>query len=468
MEQKKLNFFDTFMLLVCGLMFVDAIASTASAGAPALSWWIILGILYMIPTGLIIGELSSVLPDEGGIYVWILEGMGPKWAAMTSWFFFACGLFIPVSSFVMCSDVLFTLFYPEASLVVRIAMAVVLIWLMAFVSTRPMAEAKWLTNAAGLIKLGLFVMVIAAGIWCVAQGHAIANDVVFETMLPSFDQGIVYLPIILYCCTGMELASASAEQLHNPRKMLPRVVLATCIVAIVLNTLAGWGMLMVLPVDAIDLNLGILDLALVGFDSSVLYYIVGILFLFTVFAQCLTWAVGGNRGTCESAQTGELPAVLGIEKNEQPVGAIFVSCIVGTVLLILYALFADSASSLFFSLLSCGVIGSIFPYVLMLIAYQRLRARGFMDNKDVFRVKGGVALSWLCNIIQVFTLLLMVYIPGQGWNPDVITNLGGFIGMLGTGALAIWWAGRRGDSAPQMEGAAGVGEALADGQKGND
>lgn len=440
MEQRKLNFFDTFMLLICGLMFADTIASTASAGAPALSWWLILGILYMIPMGLIIGELSSVLPDEGGIYVWILEGLGPKWAAMTSWFFFACGLFIPVASFVMCSDVLFALFYPEASLVVRVAVAVVLIWLLALASTRPMAEAKWLTNAAGLIKLGLFVMAFGAGIWCIAQGNAAANDVTFETLLPSFDQGIIYLPIILYCCTGMELASASAEQLDNPRKMLPRVVLAVCIVAIVLNVTAGWGMLMVLPLDGIDLNLGILDLALAAFDSSVLYYIVGVLFLFTVFAQCLTWAVGGNRGTCESAQSGELPAVLGREVNEQPVGAIFVSCIAGTVLLILYALFADTASHLFFSLLSCGVIGSVVPYVLMLFAYQRLRARGFMDGKDIFRVKGGVALSWLCNIIQIFTLFLMIYIPGEGWNPDLATNLGGFLGMVGTGALAIWWA----------------------------
>ncbi len=449
---KKLGAFDAFMLLVCGILFADAIASNSSTGVASISWWIILGVLYMIPAGLVIGELSSVLPDEGGIYVWIYEGLGPKWAAMTSWFFFACGLFIPVSSFVMLSDVLFTLFYPEASLIVRVVVAIVLVWVLAWVSCKPMSEAKWVTNVAGLIKLGIFVLAFAAGIYWIAQGNAMANDMTFETLMPSFDQGLVYLPVILYCCTGMELASASAEQMHNPAKMLPKVVLGIAFLAIVLNVVSSWGMLAVVPLDSIDLNLGILDLFLVAFDSPVLYYVVGIAFLFAVFAQCLAWAVGGNRGTCESAKSGELPAFLGIEKNEQPMGAIITSCICGTILLVLYLFAANSASALFFSLLSCGVIASIVPYVFMFIAYQRLRARGFMDNKEgIFKAPFGVPLSWLCNIIQIFTLFLMVYIPGYGWNPDVITNVGGFIGMVVTGAIAIWWAGRKKvSSTPQL------------------
>ena len=81
MNEAKLNKFDAFMLLVCGIMFIDAIAANTSAGASAISWWLIIGLLYMIPSGFIIGELSGRLPGEGGIFVWIYEGMGPKWAA---------------------------------------------------------------------------------------------------------------------------------------------------------------------------------------------------------------------------------------------------------------------------------------------------------------------------------------------------------------------------------------------------
>ena len=101
--QGKLGKFDAFMILICGLMFADAIASNSSAGVPSITWWLILGLLYMIPSGFIIGELSGAFPGEGGIFVWISEGLGPKWAARTSWLFFCCGLFIPGSAFVMGS-----------------------------------------------------------------------------------------------------------------------------------------------------------------------------------------------------------------------------------------------------------------------------------------------------------------------------------------------------------------------------
>lgn len=439
--QGKLGKFDAFMILICGLMFADAIASNSSAGVPSITWWLILGLLYMIPSGFIIGELSGAFPGEGGIFVWISEGLGPKWAARTSWLFFCCGLFIPVSSFVMCSDILFTLFYPAAPFIARVAVALVFVWVMALVCMRPMSESKWVVNIAGLIKIAIFVLALVAGIAYLAKGNAIANDISLATLAPTLDQSLMFLPIIVYCCTGMELASASAEQLDNPSKMLPKVIIGVAVTAVVLNILANLGMLMVLPVDAIDLDLGILDLFLVGFGSSAFYYIAGIAFLFAVFAQCVTWLVGGNRGTAESAKEGELPAFLGKEtKGQQPIGAILTTCVVSTVMLILYALLADTAADLFFSLLSCGVIGSLIPYVFMLIAYQRLKRRGAMNAYEGFKAPAGVALSWVCQIIQVATLLLMIYIPGHGWNPDVITNVGGAVFMLATGELAIRYA----------------------------
>ena len=440
MPEKKLSAFDAFMLLVCGIMFADAIASNTSAGVPSLAWWLIIGVLYMIPMGLIIGELAAVMPGEGGIYVWIYEGLGPKWAALISWLFFTCGLFIPVSSFIMCSDILFSLIYPDASLLLRIIVAIVFIWLLAWISMKPMAEATWVTNLAGIIKIGFFAFALAAGIYFIAQGNAMANDISFETLLPSFDQGLTYLPIILYCCTGMELAAASAEEMNEPAKMLPKVVLGIAGLAIVLNIAAGLGMLLVIPVSEINLDFGLLDLFRIAFDSEVAYYVAGVLFLFAVFAQCLSWMVGGNRGACESAKEGDLPAALGKELNGQPMGAILISSIAGSLLLVLYAFFAESASDLFFSLLSCGVIGSVVPYVLMLVAYQRLKASGRMDDNAGFRAPFGVALSWLAQIIQCFTLLLMIYIPSHGWNETVVTNVIGFAGMVISGVIAIWWA----------------------------
>ena len=448
MEEKKLGKFDAFMLIICGIMFADTIASNSSTGVTSMSWWVILGALYMIPSGFIIGELSGAYPGEGGIYDWILNGLGPRWAARTSWLFFCCGLFIPVSSFIMCSDILFTLFAPSAGMTIRVIVAIIFIWVFAFVSTRPMSEAQGLTNAAGLVKLALFVGVFTMGIVYLAKGGVIANDMSAAALAPQPSDTLMYLPVILYCCTGMELASASAESFDNPAKVLPKVIVGSAVLAVVLNIIACWGMLTIIPLDSIDLDLGLLDVFKIATGSDVVYTIVGLLFVFGVFVQCVTWQVGGNRGTCESAKSGELPAILSREHNGQPIGAILICCILGTVLLILYAIFADSASDLFFSLLSCGVIGSLLPYVFMLIAYQRLKKNGGFDHYDGFKAPAGVAFSWICQILQVVTLFLCFYIPGAGWNDAVVTNTLGALIMIVSGEIAIRWAAKH--PAPEL------------------
>lgn len=451
MEEKKLSGFSAFMIVVCGIMFADTIASNSSAGVPSLSWWLILGVLYMIPMGFIIGELSGFLPDEGGIYAWIKAGIGPRCAALTSWLFFACGLFIPVSSFVMISDILFALFYPAAPFVLRIAIALALIWILAFVSTRPMAESQWMVNLAGIIKIALFLLCFVAGIAFLAAGNMPANSITVDALVPTLDESIEFLPIIVYCCTGMELASASADQMKDPAKSLPKAIIGCAALAVVLNILAGWGFLTVMPLDAINLDLGLLEAISTGLGVNALYYVIGILLIFGVFVQCVTWLVGGNRGTCESAKSGELPAFLGKESAGQPVAAILTTAIAGSVLLVVYAFTAESASDLFFALLNCGVIGSLLPYVFMIVAYQRLRTSGAMKDYKGFRCPGGMALSWVVQIIQCATLVLMMWVPGVGLTSDFWGNLLGAVGMLVTGGIAIWWAGRHNQGELEIE-----------------
>ena len=42
-------------------------------------------IVWAIPTALMVSELSSALPDEGGMYVWAFRAMGPFWGFQESW-----------------------------------------------------------------------------------------------------------------------------------------------------------------------------------------------------------------------------------------------------------------------------------------------------------------------------------------------------------------------------------------------
>jgi amino acid transporter len=52
-----------------------------------------LPILWSFPTALMIGELASALPEEGGFYVWVRRAMGPFWGYQEAWLSLAASIF---------------------------------------------------------------------------------------------------------------------------------------------------------------------------------------------------------------------------------------------------------------------------------------------------------------------------------------------------------------------------------------
>ncbi|HTX41519.1 MAG TPA: APC family permease [Acidobacteriaceae bacterium] len=52
-----------------------------------------LPLLWSLPTALMIGELASALPEEGGFYVWVRRAMGPFWGYQEAWLSLAASIF---------------------------------------------------------------------------------------------------------------------------------------------------------------------------------------------------------------------------------------------------------------------------------------------------------------------------------------------------------------------------------------
>ncbi len=48
---------------------------------------------WSLPTALMVGELASAIPEEGGFYVWVTRGLGPFWGFQEAWLSLAAGLF---------------------------------------------------------------------------------------------------------------------------------------------------------------------------------------------------------------------------------------------------------------------------------------------------------------------------------------------------------------------------------------
>ena len=103
--------------------------------------------------------------------------------------------------------------------------------------------------------------------------------------------------------------------------------------------------------------------------------LVGAFVLFTLFTNMVTWSMGTNRAAVEAAKAGELPALFGVvhSRHGTPIGSAVLASAVSIVLLLLYGLVAHTAEELFWTLLSIFAMVFMMPYVLMCLAFVRLR-----------------------------------------------------------------------------------------------
>jgi amino acid transporter len=54
---------------------------------------LVLPIIWSLPTALMIGELASALPAEGGFYVWVRRALGPFWGFQEGWLSLSASIF---------------------------------------------------------------------------------------------------------------------------------------------------------------------------------------------------------------------------------------------------------------------------------------------------------------------------------------------------------------------------------------
>src|SRR5438309_10290771 len=82
--QRHFGRFDMLFFLICTLVGIDTIGAVASKGAQAFTWLIFLGIFFFVPYALIIAELGSTFPEEGGPYIWSRLAFGRFVAAINT------------------------------------------------------------------------------------------------------------------------------------------------------------------------------------------------------------------------------------------------------------------------------------------------------------------------------------------------------------------------------------------------
>ncbi|HZS71090.1 MAG TPA: APC family permease, partial [Candidatus Acidoferrum sp.] len=228
--RKEMGFWDVLLFNIATVLGPRWIAAAGHNGSSSLSLWVLAAVFFFVPMALVINELSSRFPEEGGLYVWSKEAFGDFHGFVAGWsywiytVFYFPGLLLASTSMsayvlggrgaVVSEDRTFLLAGSLVLLLVAVVFNIV-----------GLNIGKWLQNAGGVATyLPLLILTAIAGVLWFRNGsvtHFTASNV-----MPVWNWDTVnFWSQIAFAFTGLELVSAMSQEIRNPQRTLPRAAL---------------------------------------------------------------------------------------------------------------------------------------------------------------------------------------------------------------------------------------------------
>jgi len=424
---------DLFLFTVSAILTIDTLASAASLGVSWFTWWAITLVLFILPYGLITAELGAAWPGEGGLYVWVREGLGPRWGSLAAWFYWINNAYWVASVYMVFAGTFHTIFLrsrlPPAlqegprAVWLQAAIALVATWSTVALGVVRLQVSKWVPNLGAVVKGAIFVALGGLGFAALRSGRAPANDFSAAQFVPRWSDSLAYLPVLFYNALGFELMSGAGEEMRDPQRDVPRVTLLAGLVISVVYTLGVGGILVTVPLADLSLLTGTWD-ALValgrpwGPAGDTIAFILGVGFLYACIANIVTWSLGVNRVAATAAAEGALPAPLGRlhPRFKTPHVAFVVMGVVSSALLLGNAALASTASNAFWMVFRLSGLIFLFSYLLLFPAFVALR-RKRPDHPRPYRVPGPRAAVTLMAVVCwlfVFGGSVLFFKPAPG------------------------------------------------------
>jgi amino acid transporter len=124
----------------------------------ALAMLLVIPLVWSLPEVLIIGELASMLPEEGGYYRWVRRAFGEFWAFQNGWYTWLYSL-VDMAIYPALFNAYLAYFVPDLSQGARWAVALAVIWGAALINLRGALPVGRVSVIIGCFVLGTFALV---------------------------------------------------------------------------------------------------------------------------------------------------------------------------------------------------------------------------------------------------------------------------------------------------------------------
>ncbi len=467
---RGLNLFDSTMVVIgcmigSGIFIVSADMSRL-IGSPGwmLMAWVVAGVLT-ITAAISYGELASMMPEAGGMYVYLREAFSPLWGFLYGWTFFTViqtGTIAAVAvAFARFTSILVPpisesryLIHPvhissryALSLSTAQVAAIGVIVLLTWTNSRGLEYGKIVQNLFTCAKTVALAALIVAGLFLGWNASAVKANFGNFFALGSFDSSLGVAAgssfgLLVALCVAQSGSLFSADSWHdisivagevrNPRRNVPLAMVLGTAAVIRLYLLANVAYLVVLPLPSIQhapsdrVATAVLQAIFPGYGPTLMAAAI----MVSTFGCVNALVLAGARAYYAMALDGLFFRRAGVLNRARVPGWALMVQGIWAAALVLPRTFDPATGAygnLYSNLLDYVMSAALLFYILTIVGVFRLR-RTRPDAERPYRVMGYPFVPGLYIAgAAVVVAMLFAYRPSTTWPGLIIVVLGAVV-----------------------------------------
>ena len=393
----------------CGGAF--GLEPLVGAVGPGLSVALILvtPLVWSLPMALMAAELTTLIPEQGGYYVWVREALGSFWAVQEGWWSIAYTMVVMAGLPVLFVTYL-TYFIPTlapSADAPHSLMGPFLRWLVAALviacgmalNLRSARDVGRAAEASTIGIIGVFVLLVL--VWLQRSGAPAATLGIVTRDLATHRQRALLLGLsfIVYNYSGWDSASTFAGEVDEPQRNYPRAIaigLVIVVLCYLLPVLAGVSVTVDPAVWSADAGWPVIARLVGGPWLGSLMAAAGLVSTWSLFNGVLLYV---SRLPFVMACDGWFPKAFARASSETAVPKLAIICLCAITALFAALSFGGLA------VIQCLLYASALSLEFLALVILRVRRP---DAPRSFRVPGGWwGLAYVCIAPLAFAILVL-------------------------------------------------------------
>ena len=422
---KALRLKDLVLLNISCIVGLSSLAQVAQFGFGSMSLYVLAILTFLIPSGLMVTELNSRMPEEGGFYLWTSKAFGDLHGYIAAWCYWISNIvWLPTVMMLVSISCLYILGDEALELADNVwyntLVCLGVLWLVTVLNVIGMERAKWIQNIGGIaVWICILVLLIVGSIFVAQFGSVqvfsvekLVPDVTDLSLLP-------YFAIVAFCFGGLELDPVLAGEIQDPERNIPRAIVITSVIIGLLYILGTLMLIFTIPEGEVGIREGVaqafshvgiaLEIPAIGTIGAILVAL-GTLGLFGA------WMTGTARVPFVVGLDHYLPDAFG--KIHPSWGSPYVALLVqGGILtcLFLFSILGTTVKEAFLILLDMSIILYFIPFMYMFASLvwhlkQNTGGRGIIPFFQQSKFKQSKLAIWLVTILGFGTTLFSAII----------------------------------------------------------